>query len=310
MTRTRHRQLAEDLSAALSTFERLHPLPGISDPSARESFLHQLIDSVRRTEYPALLQRRGVSPHAADPTSKHFHPLKAAIHKQATGDTDEAFWFVFLFVHFGKHHRAGWRYARDIYGALGSGAPWTWAATSADPLQFRVWLHEHEEEIRSRIPHAGFGNHRKYESLDAWSRRGTGAAFETYVQWISPPRTHQELMDHALTVANGDSRAAFNALYRSMGKSVASFGRLACLDYLATIGKMELAPVEPDSAYLSSATGPLTGARLLFGGAESPSVLNRRLLDLDTKLNVGQHALEDALCNWQKSPSTFRKFSA
>ena len=117
-------------------------------------------------------------------------------------------------------------------------------------------------------------------------------------------------MSHATAMADGDSRAAFNALYRSMKTNVARFGRLACFDYLATIGKMELAPVEPDSAYLSSATGPLKGARLLFGSDEPPGVLDRRLLDLDAELNVGQHALEDALCNWQKSPSTFRKFSA
>ena len=104
---------------------------------------------------------------------------------------------------------------------------------------------------------------------------------------------------------------AFDHLYRSMG-SVMSFGRTAKFDYLSMVGKLGLAPIEPGSTYLTGATGPLSGARLLFGGSKT-SALNRSELDtwliqLGADLSVGMQVLEDALCNWQKSPAKFIPF--
>jgi len=78
------------------------------------------------------------------------------------------------------------------------------------------------------------------------------------------------------------------------------------------IGKVGLAPIEPGSAYLQGATGPLLGARLLFGGrtgaALGRSSLDGWLVELGAELGVGMQVLEDALCNWQKSPGRFRRF--
>lgn len=50
------------------------------------------------------------------------------------------------------------------------------------------------------------------------------------------------------------------------------------------------------------------GARLLFGGDESTRKLDLWLVQLGAQLNVGMQVLEDALCNWQKSPEKFRPF--
>ena len=50
------------------------------------------------------------------------------------------------------------------------------------------------------------------------------------------------------------------------------------------------------------------GARLLFGGNNSLVSLNNWLVELGAELNVGMQVLEDALCNWQKSPDKFRRF--
>src|SRR5439155_3411674 len=84
-----------------------------------------------------------------------------------------------------------------------------------------------------------FGNHRKYESLDASSLRGPAAAFESYVQWVGPPRTHEMLIEEVRRQTRADPRKTFDNLYHSM--TVASFGRTAKFDYLTMTGKLDLA---------------------------------------------------------------------
>jgi Alpha-glutamyl/putrescinyl thymine pyrophosphorylase clade 3 len=306
--RPRDRELAAQLDARLLVFDReKHPLPGICDSAHREAFVEQLLESIRRVKFVEVIRGRQLSDRRCDPNDELFDPLKAAILHQRGGDAEEAFWLVFLFVHFGKHLRAGWRYAREIYGRLGEGGRWDWASTSSNPPGFRAWLHAHQDDLKREGVPGGFGNHRKYESLDAHSPRGTGAAVETYVNWVNPPRTHQQLVEQACREAAGDQRGAFDELYQSM-KVVARFGRTARFDYLTMLGKLGLAPIEPGSTYLQGSTGPLRGARLLFGEHRSVTELEAQLMKLDGELYVGMQILEDALCNWQKSPNEFRPF--
>jgi Alpha-glutamyl/putrescinyl thymine pyrophosphorylase clade 3 len=306
--RPRDRELAGRLEAALLSFDQgLHPLPGIHNAANRGALIEQLLESIHRVQFVAVLQERKLSELRAEPNNALFDPLKAAILCRNVGKIEEAFWLVFLFVHFGKHARAGWRYAREVYGRLGNGARWDWASTSADPAAFRKWLNARQGELKRGGVPRGFGNHRKYESLAAYSRNGTGSVVESYVRWVNPPRTHQKLMQHASQKASGDPRRAFDILYHSM-KVVARFGRTARFDYLTMVGKLGLAPIEPPSTYMQGSTGPVQGARLLFGKREGPANLDRWLVELDSGLSVGMQVLEDALCNWQKSPARFKPF--
>ncbi len=91
---------------------------------------------------------------------------------------------------------------------------------------------------------------------------------------------------------------------------IVSFGRLARFDYLAMVGKLQLASIEPGSTYMAGATGPRCGAQLLFGIDAKPKDFDGWLLELDDVLHVGMQVLEDALCNWQKSPREFEPFRA
>ncbi len=309
MVRPGDRTLAQEIDERLTTFHhRTRDLPGIQPLARRKAFLAQIIESVRRVKYVSVMRDRGVSERRADPNDELFDPLKVAVLFLEQGGVDEAFWMVFLFVHFGKHSRGGWRYAREVYGCLGErNHTWDWVTTSADPAAFRVWLNAHQQQIRVPGVPGGFGSHRKYQSLDAYSDTGTGAAFGTYVEWVGPPRTHEELMDQALQRVNWNPRRAFRELYNSMNH-VASFGRTARFDYLAMIGKLELAAIEPDSTYMQNSTGPLSGARLLFGVHHGAAQLDQWLIELEAQLGVGMQVLEDALCNWQKSPDTFIPF--
>ena len=81
---------------------------------------------------------------------------------------------------------------------------------------------------------------------------------------------------------------------------------------LTMIGKLDLAPIEPGSTYMEGATGPLKGARLLFFGTKDADIgratLDQLAIQLESKIGVGMQVIEDALCNWQKSPSKFKRF--
>lgn len=306
--RSRDRELAGRLDAGLRAFSRGNrPLPGIDDPARRETLVEQLVESIRRVKFVEVLRARKLSHRRSEPNDELFDPLRAAILGQREGNPEEAFWLVFLLVHFGKHARAGWRYAREVYGRLGEGSRWDWPRVSADPSGFRAWLHARQNELKRDGVPGGFGNHRKYESLEAYSAKGTGAVVESYIQWVNPPGTHQQLMEQMIQQTDADPRKAFDLLYESM-RAVARFGRLARFDYLTMVGKLGLAAIEPGSTYMENSTGPLRGARLLFGVDEDAATLDEWLIQLDAQLRVGMQVLEDALCNWQKSPERFKPF--
>ena len=283
-----------------------HLLPGIDDPDARRVLLAQLIDSLHRVEYPRRLLTRDVSSRRADPADEeYFDPIRAAVYYSRHGDHDEACWLVFLFVAYGKGKRTGWRLVRDVYGRLGQGGRWDWATASADPSGIAGWIAAHAEDLWPNGTPRPFGAHRQHETVMPSAR-----TIETYVAWIGMAG-HRAKFDAAV-IANGhDARRAFDALYRGMS-SVYRFGRLARFDYLTMLGKLDLAQIEPGSTYMAGATGPVNGARLLFGGDENAPMtkqwLDAQLLDLDSHLGVGMQVLEDALCNWQKSPTVFKPF--
>jgi len=304
--------VAQRLTTALASFAREHQaLPGIKVARRRTVFLEQLIESIHRVEYIAVIRQRDVSSRRADPSDDLFDPIKAAVLKSRQGDHDEACWLTFLSVHFGKSRRSGWQLARDVYGAFGSGQLWDWQRTSGNPAGFRRWLATNQNRLRGDGVARAFGNHRKRQSLDATSANGTGTAVASYVAWVRPHGTHAQMFQAVAAAAGHDRRRTFDDLYRSM-RSVASFGRLARFDYLTMIGKLCLAPIEPGSTYMSGATGPLAGARLLFTGdahsAVAPNQLDAWLADLEAALGVGMQVLEDSLCNWQKNPDRFLPF--
>ncbi len=306
--RPRDVKKAAQIHAALAKFaDSVHPLPGIASDARRTAFVEQIIESIRRVEYVLVLAHRDISAECAVPTSICFDPLKAAILNKRQGKIDEAFWLIFLSVHFGKHQRGGWRYVREVYGRLNDGEPWDWAHVTKDVEGFRTWLSGNLQELQRKDVPGGFGNHRKYESLRGDSQRGTGAVVESYVGWVISAKTHLGLFNDALDRADGDPEKGFDELYRSM-RVVQQFGRTARFDYLTMVGKIGLANIEPGVAYIANSTGPIKGAKLLFGEGASTATLEACTAELGRYIGVGMQVMEDSLCNWQKSAEVFRPF--
>ncbi|WP_454825296.1 alpha-glutamyl/putrescinyl thymine pyrophosphorylase clade 3 protein [Pseudomonas veronii] len=284
-------------------------LPGAAALENKAALLEQLVESIRRVDYVAVIASRSISPNRVQPSSDSFDPIRAAVLKAQAGDLEEASWLVFLATHFGKASRTGWLLTKDVYGALGAGHNWTWPLVSTNPVAMSQWIASNQAVLRSGG--RKFGNHRKYESLDPAKSNSTGEIIESYVNWVMQHGSHTGLFTHALTQCGGDSRAAFGMLYRSMG-AVKRFGRTGKFDYLTMIAKVGISTIVADSTYMAEATGPLKGARLLFGGTTkanlSALVLEQKIQQLDSILGVGMQVIEDALCNWQKSPGSFVRF--
>lgn len=287
-------------------------LPGLSTVEHVDTLAAQLIDSLRRVEFSYHIRDARLDPARMDPSSSIFDPLRAAVLRNRRGEYDEAWWLVFLGTHFGKHAVDGWRLTRDIYGKLGQGGLWDWATISRDPSVFQTWLAANEVTLRGADGISRrFSNHRKYESLRASSDKGTAVILASYVAWVAPSRTHADIVRELHKSVGQDPHSVFAALYKSMD-SVQRFGRLGKFDFLAMLGKLGIAPIEPGSAFLKGATGPLAGARLLFGGERAANLsaqeLEARLIGFGQDTGLGAQVLEDALCNWQKSPSSYVQF--
>lgn len=298
---------ADRLRGILTELHSTGALPGLTDDDARDVLVAQLIESERRLRYIARLREMSLSPAALDGASSGFDPLKGAILKSRGGDHDEACWLVLLSVHFGRNRRTEWQLAGDFYGQLGQGGAWDWATTSADVIGMRGWLDTNLSALKARG--GRFGNHRKYQSLDPWTPTGTGQVLASYVDWVGPG-THMRRFAE-VTMAAATPQQRFAALCRSVG-AVAGFGRVAQFDFVTMLGKIGLADVEADCAHLAGATGPLAGTRQLLDGSPASAsralTLEARLAPIKDALGVSFDVLEDAICNWQKSPKDFVPF--
>lgn len=278
-------------------------LSGLADPVMVDTLSWQLIASLRREDYYRVVQARPIQADRADPNSAAFDAERAVAFHIRSGNIDEAGWLIFLMTHFAKRPDTGWRRLQDVYGRLGAGT-WDWASVQQNPLAFSGWLAANWRQVGG-----AFGNHRKYESLNPAAKRPMARAVNDYLAWVGAAG-HRQFFANAVRAAGNDPHVIFDYLYRSM--KVNSFGRLAKFDYLSLIGRYRLAPITAGAAYLNGATGPGRGARLLVDGNPTSGTVNAALqvsLDaLDRRLGVGMEVMEDALCNWQKSPRRFVHF--
>lgn len=301
---------AKRLASAIGAYVKHYgQLPGLAqDPNAETVLIEQIVESQRRNRYVSHLLSTQLNPARTDPHSDLFDPIRAAILHRQAGNLDEAYWMIFLYAHFGKHRISQYAYAADIYGRRGTHPYWTWSHISGHVSDFRTWLDANKAAIRASHKPGGFGNHRKYESLDGWSYSGTGAVVESYVDWVGD---HGHVARIQGITGSPTGHKGFDELYKSLD-TVHRFGRTARFDYLMMANKVGLLTGPPTHAHLRSATGPQRGVKLLATGeakgAMSPSDQDTLLSNLEKHLLVGYDVLEDALCNWQKSPTVFKPF--
>jgi hypothetical protein len=290
------RRIANELAAAREPLG----LAGLPNNATVNTLALQFVASLRREDYYKAVQKKPVAAARADPNSPLFDAERAVAFHMQQGNVDEAGWLIFLMTHFGRPADTKWQRLQDIYGRLGAGV-WDWATVTANPAVFHSWINANWQQIRGK-----FGNHRKYNSLQPTAASPLRRTVDDYLAWIGPAG-HAAFFANAVRAAGNDPHTIYDHLYNSM--KVLTFARLGKFDYLSLVGRYGLAPISAGSAYLKGATGPQSGARLLVDGSRSsatPLAAIQRTLDaLDARLSVGMAVMEDALCNWQKSPTSF-----
>lgn len=302
------RPLALKIEKKLALIDKSIPLPGVSNEANMECFIEQIIDSVRRIKFIRLIKSADVSPINIDTGSTLFDPLKGAVWYITQGNVNEAYWLIFLSTHFGRNKSTGWNLTRASYGGGKKKPFWTWKKVVSDPDAFLSWIDDNQGYLEES---GKFGNHRKYESRNAYKSRGTGSAILSYINWIGPTFDHVEKFIEITHERN--PRESFHQAYLEMNQ-VDTFGRTAKFDYLTMVGKLGLASLEPGYCYFNGATGPLRGARLLLMNDPKAKLSAKRAeiliseIENELGLDFGMQVLEDSLCNWQKSPAKFEHF--
>ena len=209
------------------------------------------------------------------------------------GDKNEALWRGFLAGHFGRPSadpgsKGQIESAGRFLCGFGELPIWTWKRISSTLQEFKKWLWSMEEDLRT----LQYGNHRKFES------RSPAALFSivsSFHSWIS--RSGGDPQQAFNTQDSESPEEMFNILFNRM--NVWRFGRTGRFDFLCLLGEMGILPVRPGSCYLRGSTGPLTGARKLWG-KQPIDTLTNLADDFAHRLGLRVEIFEDALCNWQK----------
>ena len=115
------------------------------------------------------------------------------------------------------------------------------------------------------------------------------------------------MIHYAQSQVGQNPERVFQFIYKELDK-VSKMGRLGKFDLLCNLSNLFISPILADKAYISDATGPLSGAILLLGENLSKPQLEAECLALAKHLTVSPQVIEDALCNWQKSPQEYKYF--
>ena len=253
----------------------------------------QIIESMGRVEYFQILANRDISPNRLDPLNDIFDPVRAILDLRGR-DYDEACWLTFLLVYTAENYQSDWNFLRQLY--LGVDETLTWEVAKNN---VHIFSRLSDQLITSQSK-PKFGNHAKYKSL-----KHIPMVFESYINLINTYNGHTNFFRKNTFV---DKKQYFEWLFTVVETNIYSFGRLTTFDYLSMLSKTGLANIEPNSCHIVGSTGPKDGAQLLFG-VYPDLQLDNYAMGLADHIGIGYQEMEDALCNWQKSPQIFYSYS-
>ena len=285
---------ANEISDSIHDFSNsIEYIPATVSPTEIHVLSKQLVDSINRVYYFALIQSRPINVSRTDPNNSLFDPLRSIIYFKNI-NLDEAFWLAFLTTHFGENYHSAWKLTRNFYNNLGQPPLLTWANVSNNIGLVDNWV----SRYRASGLKLKFGNHRKYESFSQLRD-----VIESYIQLVNSYGGHSQLFQPQ---QNEQPKEQFHRLAKEL--KFYRFARLGMFDYLSLLYKTQLAPIHADSCHIAGSTGPRDGAKRLFGNLTNKD-LEQLSIKLADYLGIGYQEFEDAICNWQKSPDRYISYT-
>jgi hypothetical protein len=297
----------EEIIKNLQKIEKTIPLNGLHGERI-DCFIAQLIHSLRRTHYIEAIKKRNLSPERMDPRNENFDPLKASIIHLENKNFNESIWLIYLSTFFGKNIDSGWNLVRLVY--LGPNSVWTFENIKNNFNSFKEWYENTWNKIsETNSIKNKFGNHRKYSTLDPLKNNNPIECFEDYLHKVG--ENHINLLNYIETNSENKKLSKFSLSYEF--SEFKSFGRMSKFDFSSMLCKIGIIESEIDKAFINDSTGPLKGLKDLLGNQNiKPKEADLIFDTINDVLGLGKfrgQVLEDAICNWQKSPNKFKKFS-
>ena len=256
----------------------------------------QTYDSIRRIEiYKAYKTKANKSVKNKEPFSHTSNPFILA--QRSDLGMQDRLWILYLATYFGKSNKSGWTlFNRAAFKKDGSLI--RFAEVKNDLDSYFQFLSSFDF-----FADCDYSNHRKFTAKKLIGPNGVFKSLEFFVNNIELFISENEKDFHEMYV---------------LAKKIPGFGRLAGFDFTSTLVKCGLNVSEPNSMYANHSTGPLDGLKLLLKltnnstSSSSQIKLSADLMDWflkNTKIFMTGQVLEDAICNWQKSTTNYKRYT-
>lgn len=256
----------------------------------------QTIDSIRRVKiYETYQFRADIADAKGLPYSYTSNPFSLA--QRTSLSIETRVWVIYVATYFGKSDTSKWKLFNNV------------AFRSDNSLITFEEIIDNKEGYFDYLRNMNFfegskySNHRKYTRKSLDGERGVLTSFEF-------------MLDHMNQFCL-NAFSPFDTIYQQ-ALNIPNFGRMAAFDFTCSLSKCGLNVDQPTSMYHKYSTGPLDAINdiLILAGVESPNN-NLKVTFGDELLNwfntnyeiyMLAQVLEDAICNWQKSPTSYFRY--
>lgn len=254
----------------------------------------QTVDSIRRIE---IYKTYRVKSQQADNLGlEYFHTSNPFILAQRSSLLPkQRVWIIYLATYFGKSNKSNWNlFQRSAFDKNKN------LFIIDDILEKKNYYYDYLESF-DFFNNSAYSNHRKYTKK---SLKGINGVFHSMDYFL----------DNISNFVFSEYRT-FDEVYK-LSHNIPNFGRMAAFDFTASLAKCELNVMEPKSLYLHGSSGPIDGLNKLLKISNNNTIINNYEFGDDllkwfvenSEIKFIAQVLEDAICNWQKSPLTYKKY--
>lgn len=262
------------------------------DANTLNTLARQTNDSIRRIDIYRSYRERAI--HAVNKGLDFNHTsIPFVLAQRSDLSQNNRLWILYLATYFGKSNQSGW----ELFNRA-----------TFDEKKSIMLFHDIQKDLSYYFKYlasfdffdrCSYSNHRKFTAKRLTGEKGVFESMEYFVKNIN-----QYSFEHKID---------FHSIYKAAQK-VPNFGRLAAFDFASSLVKCGFDVAEPESMYVENSTGPLNAIGLLLRLTNSDSSSKAKFqlcsdlmkwFQKNSNIFMVGQVLEDAVCNWQKNPSTY-----